>query len=151
MVASTVLLCSDGSDVGLRALSAGLALLGSVERPVVAMVVERVDPSLVLGTGFAAGVATPDEAEQMRRDRLAEADDSLGQVRAKLGLPTAERVVLENDAPGPALCDLAASLEAAVMVIGTHGHGGIRRAVLGSVSDHIVRHAPCPVVVTAME
>jgi nucleotide-binding universal stress UspA family protein len=151
MTASTVLLCSDGSDVGLRALSAGLALLGSAERPVIATVIEQVDPYMVLGTGFAAGVATPEEAEQIRRDRLAAADDSLCQVRAKLGLPAAERVVLENDAPGPALCDLAASLAASVMVIGTHGHGGLRRAVLGSVSDHIVRHAPCPVVVTAME
>jgi nucleotide-binding universal stress UspA family protein len=33
------------------------------------------------------------------------------------------------------------------MVVGTRGRGGLRRAVLGSVSDHVVRNAPCPVVV----
>jgi nucleotide-binding universal stress UspA family protein len=53
--------------------------------------------------------------------------------------------------PGPALCELATSLPASVIVIGTRGQGGLRRAVLGSVSDHVVRNSPCPVVVTAPE
>lgn len=34
------------------------------------------------------------------------------------------------------------------IVIGTRGRGGIKRALLGSVSDYVVRNAPCPVVVT---
>jgi nucleotide-binding universal stress UspA family protein len=32
-------------------------------------------------------------------------------------------------------------------VVGTSGHGGLRRAVMGSTSDHVIRHAPCPVLV----
>jgi nucleotide-binding universal stress UspA family protein len=32
-------------------------------------------------------------------------------------------------------------------VIGTRGRGDIKRALLGSVSDYLVRNAPCPVVV----
>ena len=51
-------------------------------------------------------------------------------------------------APGPAVCDLATSLPASVVVMGTRGRGGLRRTVLGSVSDHVVRNAPCPVVTT---
>jgi nucleotide-binding universal stress UspA family protein len=31
--------------------------------------------------------------------------------------------------------------------MGSRGHGGIRRALLGSVSDPVVRHAHCPVLV----
>jgi universal stress protein A len=30
--------------------------------------------------------------------------------------------------------------------MGTHGRGGIERLVLGSVAEHVVRHAPCPVL-----
>jgi len=33
-------------------------------------------------------------------------------------------------------------------VVGSRGRGGLKRAVLGSVSDHLVRNAPCTVVVT---
>jgi nucleotide-binding universal stress UspA family protein len=49
--------------------------------------------------------------------------------------------------PGDAICKLAESLPASVVVVGTSGHGGLRRAVMGSTSDHVIRHAPCPVLV----
>jgi len=38
------------------------------------------------------------------------------------------------------------ALRDGLAVLGTRGRGGLRRAVLGSVSDHVVRNAPCPVV-----
>ena len=34
-----------------------------------------------------------------------------------------------------------------LLVIGTHGRTGLRRLVLGSVAEHVVRQAPCPVMV----
>lgn len=34
-----------------------------------------------------------------------------------------------------------------LIVMGTHGRTGFRRAVLGSVTEHVVRNAPCPVLV----
>ena len=34
-----------------------------------------------------------------------------------------------------------------VIVLGTHGHRGIKRAILGSVAERVVRHAPCSVLV----
>ena len=42
---------------------------------------------------------------------------------------------------------LAKKLGADLIVIGCRGRGGIRRAVGGSVSDAVIRHAPCPVLV----
>ncbi len=33
------------------------------------------------------------------------------------------------------------------MVIGKTGHGGLRRTLMGSISDYVVRHATAPVVV----
>jgi nucleotide-binding universal stress UspA family protein len=83
----------------------------------------------------------------MEADRQAEARDTLERTRTALGLPDAETIALLGP-PGPSLCDLAAELPASVIVIGTRGRGGIKRAVLGSVSDHVVRNAPCPVLTT---
>jgi nucleotide-binding universal stress UspA family protein len=50
--------------------------------------------------------------------------------------PTVEKILAE-----------ARKLEADVIVIGSHGHGALYRALLGSVSEGVVRGAACPVLV----
>jgi nucleotide-binding universal stress UspA family protein len=39
-------------------------------------------------------------------------------------------------------------VDAVAIVVGSRGRGGLKRAFLGSVSDYVVRNAPCSVVVT---
>jgi nucleotide-binding universal stress UspA family protein len=38
-------------------------------------------------------------------------------------------------------------IDAGLIVLGSRGQGGIRRALMGSVSDSVVRHAHCPVLI----
>ena len=52
---------------------------------------------------------------------------------------------------GRVLCLLAEELEADVVIVGSRGRGAIRRALMGSVSSHVVHNAPCPVVVVRLE
>lgn len=141
----TILLCTDGSELAQAALAAGLEITRPADRVVIATVVDAADPMLVVGTGMAGGVMSADEVQQLYDENVTSATAMLESALTGLGLADAETMVV-NGPPGPALCDLAESLPASVMVIGTRGHGGLRRAVLGSVSDHIVRHAPCPVI-----
>jgi len=47
----------------------------------------------------------------------------------------------------PAMVLLHAAAGADLLVVGSRGHGGFVQALLGSVSQHIVHHAMCPVVV----
>lgn len=49
--------------------------------------------------------------------------------------------------PGQVIVSAAVEEEALMVVMGTRGMGVIRRTILGSVSDYVVHHAPCPVVV----
>jgi nucleotide-binding universal stress UspA family protein len=42
---------------------------------------------------------------------------------------------------------LAEEIGAGLIVMGSRGHGRLRRALLGSVSDAVVRHAHCPVTI----
>jgi nucleotide-binding universal stress UspA family protein len=42
---------------------------------------------------------------------------------------------------------LAKELGADLIVMGCRGHRGIRRAIEGSISDAVISHAPCPVLV----
>jgi nucleotide-binding universal stress UspA family protein len=49
--------------------------------------------------------------------------------------------------PGPAIVEAAQSEGADMIIVGTRGRNRVERLVLGSVSDHVVRHAPCPVLI----
>jgi nucleotide-binding universal stress UspA family protein len=42
--------------------------------------------------------------------------------------------------------ETARELAADLIVMGTHGHTGFRRLILGSVAEEVLRHAPCPVL-----
>ena len=69
------------------------------------------------------------------------------------------RVVPKTDAagcpfsgPGVDLYgDVARSEHADLVVVGSHGHTGIAKVLLGSVASHIVSHAPCSVLVVKVQ
>lgn len=47
---------------------------------------------------------------------------------------------------GDTILDAARDMGAELIVMGTHGRSGVRRVFLGSVAEHVLRHAECPVV-----
>lgn len=49
--------------------------------------------------------------------------------------------------PDAEIVELAEDVRAGMIVVGSRGLGGVRRALMGSVSDSVVRHAHCPVLV----
>lgn len=61
------------------------------------------------------------------------------------GGPPMETIVVEGDIPGE-IVEQARSLPAGLVVMGTHGHRGFERLMLGSVTERVLRSAPCPVL-----
>ena len=53
--------------------------------------------------------------------------------------------------PAEEIVALGEELGAGLIVVGSRGRGGLRRALIGSVSDSVVRHAYCPVLVVRRE
>lgn len=143
-----IVLCADGSDLALGSLRAGLAVVGTAGPVTVVSVVEPDDPGLVTGAGMAGGVMSPESYLELSQQRLEQGQAVVADAISALGVPDAKGIVLSGS-PGPAICGYAVEVGARAIVIGTRGHGGFKRALLGSVSDHIIRNAPCPVVVTA--
>jgi nucleotide-binding universal stress UspA family protein len=82
-----------------------------------------------------------ESAQQEARTMLDEQMQRVGhsgeiaEVHARIGKPDAEIV------------GLAEELGAGLIVLGSRGLGRLRRALMGSVSDSVVRHAHCPVLV----
>jgi nucleotide-binding universal stress UspA family protein len=52
--------------------------------------------------------------------------------------------------PGQVIISVANEEKVNMIVMGTRGMGKIRRTILGSVSDYVIHHSPCPVVVCRM-
>ncbi len=62
------------------------------------------------------------------------------------GLDTAN-ITADIGSPGPQLCELAERLDAEVIVIGHHDRGWLSRLLEPSTHTHLIRHAPCPVLI----
>lgn len=82
----------------------------------------------------------PDDAMQKAEDAL----QALAQTCA--GLKTRVRVY-PTDTAAPHLVERGEELKADLIVLGSHGHQGLRRFLMGSVAEHTVHHAHCPVMV----
>ncbi|KAI9107072.1 hypothetical protein K1719_022600 [Acacia pycnantha] len=54
---------------------------------------------------------------------------------------------VESGDPRDVICEAAEKLAADVLVMGSHGYGVIKRAFLGSVSNHCAQKAKCPVLI----
>lgn len=74
-----------------------------------------------------------------------EVEAQLGQRMADLAPDASVEVLLASET-GPAVVASAQAWGATLIVMGTHGRGGLARLVLGSVAQYVVRHAACPVV-----
>lgn len=62
------------------------------------------------------------------------------------GLEGATLVVKQGD-PGLGVTEYATEVHADLIVIPSHGYHGLKRFVLGSVAERVIRHADCPVLV----
>lgn len=136
--ANVVVVGVDGSETGLRALRWALQearIRGGVVRAVTAWVFEPF-ATAPNGDPAAAREHAREVAEDTVRKALADVADA----------PPVELSVLEGSA---ARVLVEAADDAAMLVVGSHGHGRVFDALLGSVSAECVRNAVCPVVVVS--
>jgi nucleotide-binding universal stress UspA family protein len=86
---------------------------------------------------------TREEEQDAAQQTLADMADEIGPTQAGL----AQRPVEGN----PTDVLIEASKAADLLVLGRHGHNTVRDALLGSVTNHCIQHAQCPVVVVPPE
>ncbi|MEU6540926.1 universal stress protein [Streptomyces sp. NPDC047000] len=89
---------------------------------------------------FAPPMEAAFDLESAREVQARELREALGDEDA-----AGVRAVLVHGNPGDVLLQSAEG--AAVLVVGSRGHGGFARAMLGSVSQRVALHADCPVVI----
>jgi nucleotide-binding universal stress UspA family protein len=67
--------------------------------------------------------------------------------RERLSLPPSTLEFAQTGAPAETIARAATEWRADLIVIGSHGRTGVRRALLGSVAEAVMRNASCPVLV----
>ena len=149
-----ILLAADGSEDAARATEAAVELSKQTGSELHVVYVGQDADSAALVYPQAAdpgGIEQEDpvvleeleqQFEQVARRIL---DAELEKVRAAGG--TAAQAHLLIGKADTEIVDLAQKISAGLIVVGSRGLSGIRRALIGSVSDSVIRHAHCPVLV----
>jgi nucleotide-binding universal stress UspA family protein len=91
----------------------------------------------------------PADFEDVLRKNRREAKEMLEQQAKRIeewGASVKETHLREGRA-AEEIVELAEEIGAGLIVMGSRGHGRLRRALMGSVSDAVVRHAHCPVTI----
>ena len=145
MSEAPILICFDGSDEAKHAIEqAGTILAGGQ-----AIVLNTWELLTVPVGGYgldqfatALPVMEVQQAASERAQKLAA--DGVELARSQ-GFE-AEPAVAEGP-PAAAIVDTATARGARLVVIGSRGYGGLKGSMMGSVSNQVVQHAPCPVLV----
>jgi nucleotide-binding universal stress UspA family protein len=130
-----VLLATDLSDASETATERAIAVAQGLGAALI--VVSVIDPVMRRSSGDL-------RVDQLRRIQEARVADLVE--RARRRRIQTEFMMWTGEA-GESIVDAAAAERADLVVVGSRGRGSLGRAILGSVSDHVVRHAPCPVMV----
>lgn len=80
-------------------------------------------------------------------DLAAAAASEVARIAAEAGQNRTASIAADAVEGHPAQALISTAHDAALLVVGSRGHGGFVGALLGSVSQHVVAHAECPVVV----
>jgi nucleotide-binding universal stress UspA family protein len=137
--ARRILVATDFSEQAARALDAALALAARTKGEV--HLIHALEVALPLFEPYAV-VLPADWVGEARRLAQQKLDQAQAQVKAR-GL---EGTAHLGDVPAAnAIVERAAALGADLVVMGTHGHTGLKHMLLGSVAERTVEHAPCAV------
>ena len=118
--------------------------------------VVSVAPSLPPYDGYHChDVRIPEVVEQLRKRAQIILDEQVQKIERDGGKVTQKHLkiakLIGERHRAQQILRVAEDIDAGLIVMGTRGRGGVRRALMGSVCDTVVRHAHCPVLVVRPE
>ena len=104
------------------------------------LIVHAEEPAVAYGGGeMYYGLLEPDHAElQKMLSEIKPTDPAV---------PHQHRLLSGTGDPAKLIVQFAKKEAAELIVLGTHGRTGLKRVLMGSIAEAVIRHAPCPVLV----
>jgi nucleotide-binding universal stress UspA family protein len=134
------LLATDGSPHAELAAMTALDLAESTNSRLHVVAVGRTFPAAIYE------VYAEIRGEDLRREAQEILDEQVRKIEEAGGTVAVAHLRM-GERRDEAIVHLAEEIGAGLIVIGSRGFGGLKRALLGNVADSVVRHAHCPVLV----
>ena len=141
-----ILLATDGSDESDLAATTAAELAKSTDSELDVIYVLEVEPWHLPPREL---VQNPQRYEDLKEESRRIRDRQVEKIEASGGSVSNSHLAIGH--PADQIIAYAQDEGVGLIVMGSRGLGGIRRALMGSVSDAVVRHAHCPVMIVRPE
>jgi nucleotide-binding universal stress UspA family protein len=139
----TILVATDFSEHAARALEAAQEIARHSSGRIVLLHCYHLDVPVTY-PGIGEDDLIPESSYGQLRRRAMDYVDAAAKRASSTGVDVVGKAV--GAEPRSAIVEEAERLSADLIVMGTHGHGPVRHALLGSVAERVIRAAPCPVL-----
>ena len=136
-----ILLATDGSEQANMAAMTAIDLARATGSRLHVVAVGRTFPGTVVYREYAEQAG-----EDLRREAQEILDEQVRRIEEAGGEVAVAHLKMDGRRD-EAIVHLAEDIGAGMIVVGSRGYGGMKRALLGNVADSVVRHAHCPVLV----
>jgi nucleotide-binding universal stress UspA family protein len=141
-----ILIPTDGSASSQKAAEVGVALAKALGAKVTAFFAAPPATPIVYRHHLPVGFAQPSEHEAAIEKAAAEYLGFIEQKANDAGVPF-EGLHKTNDFPADAIVEVAAKQGCDLIVMATHGEGGLRDMLIGSVAHKVINRAKVPVTI----
>jgi len=147
---TTILLATDGSKEAELAARTAVDIAATTNSELHMVTVARHEHAHVYDLPEEPGDVQKSLYEAIERKARKLLDEQVKKIEQSGGTIPQEVHLLRGH-PDREIVHLAEEIGAGLIVIGSRGQGGVRRALMGSVSDSVVRQAHCPVLIVREE
>ncbi|KAL5983575.1 hypothetical protein ACLOJK_017663 [Asimina triloba] len=151
-VVRKILVAVDGGEESMYALSWCLNNLLTKSSPQNALILlyakppQSIAPALD-GTGFLFSSDVIASMEKYSNDLAESVMDKCRAACKDLADTVKVETMVDHGDPREVICDVSEKRKPDLLVVGSHGYGFVKRAFLGSVSNHVAQNAKCPVLI----
>lgn len=139
-----ILVPLDGSTLAERAVAPAVALAKQTKGTVILLQAPVFDLVVSHPVAGGYGVLLP---EQSSAEAFETAENYLNQIKSQHERPFVTISILTQEGdPASIIVDTAISEKADLIIMSTHGRSGLDRFIMGSVTEKVLQHAPCPVL-----
>jgi nucleotide-binding universal stress UspA family protein len=141
---STILIASDGSDLAGKAVEHGLSLASALKSSVIALTVT--EPWMSVAPGDAEIGFPIEEYDRAVGERALAILKRIGAQAQHLGVPC-ETVHVRDVSPAEGILKVAKEKNCTLIVMASHGRGGLASLLLGSQTHKVLVQSDVPVLV----